>query len=75
MYKSHAATTRTAKTQIQEKFHRLWESVLALDSQRIGLDDNFMVLGGNSLGAIKLTSLITKERFRLNISDIFRAPD
>ncbi|KAL8900630.1 MAG: hypothetical protein Q9192_000974, partial [Flavoplaca navasiana] len=74
MYKSHAATTRTPKTQIQETLHRLWASVLALDSQRIGLDDNFLVLGGNSLGAIKLTSLITKERLRLSVFDSFRVP-
>ena len=74
VYKSHASSTRTPKTQIQKTLQRLWASVLALDSQRICLDDDFLVLGGNSPGAIKLASLITKERLRLSVSDIFKLP-
>ena len=74
MYKSYASTSRTPKTQIQKTLQRLWASVLALDSQRIGLDDDFLVLGGNSLGAIKLASLIAKEHLRLSVSDVFKFP-
>ena len=74
MYQSHASTSRTPKTQIQKTLQRLWASVLALDSQRIGLDDDFLVLGGNSLGAIKLASLIAKEHLRLSVSDVFKFP-
>ncbi|KAI4088897.1 MAG: hypothetical protein LQ339_008634 [Xanthoria mediterranea] len=74
MYKSHASTSRTPKTQIQKTLQRLWASVLELDSQRIGLDDDFLVLGGNSLGAIKLASLIAKEHLRLSMSDVFKFP-
>ncbi|KAL8871747.1 MAG: hypothetical protein Q9174_002487, partial [Haloplaca sp. 1 TL-2023] len=73
-YKSHASNTRIPKTQIQKTLQRLWASVLALESQRIGLDDDFLLLGGNSLGAIKLASLVSKERLRLSVSDIFKFP-
>ena len=43
----------------------LWQSTLAV--QRIGVTDNFFLLGGNSLSAVRLVNLI-KERFGQSIT-------
>ena len=51
----------------------LWQSALAV--QRIGIDDDFFLLGGNSLSAVRLVSLI-KERFghTVTLQQFMQAP-
>ncbi|WP_186810783.1 non-ribosomal peptide synthetase [Xanthomonas arboricola] len=51
----------------------LWQSALAL--QRIGIDDDFFLLGGNSLSAVRLVGLI-KERFghAVTLQQFMQAP-
>ncbi len=46
------ATSKTELTELQQKIHALWLSMLPVDD--IGLDDNFFDLGGHSLLAVKL---------------------
>lgn len=42
---------------IQEELCRLFAHVLNLDGHRVGIDDDFFLLGGNSLAAIELITL------------------
>ena len=58
-YRSHSTLKRTPRTEIQKTLQAVWGEVLALNVSQIGLDDEFFVLGGDSLAAIKLTSKIT----------------
>jgi amino acid adenylation domain-containing protein len=58
----------------EEKLVQLWREVLG--KEKIGVKDNFFEIGGHSLRAIRLVSLIQKE-FEVNIGlkEIFEALD
>lgn len=43
-----------------------------MDVKQIGLDDDFLILRGDSLAAIKLSSMMTESGLRLGVPDIFR---
>lgn len=47
------------ETEIQKKLAEIWEELLGTD--RVGIKDDFFVLGGNSLKVIRLISKINKE--------------
>jgi len=50
----------------------LWEEVLAVDAEKIGIDNGFFDLGGNSLKAIILVSLVKKQfNVEISLEDIF----
>lgn len=51
-----------------------WSSVLVRDRDGIGLDDNFLRVGGDSLAAMKLASELRVLGYHLNVSDILRNP-
>ncbi|MEM6685541.1 MAG: amino acid adenylation domain-containing protein, partial [Bacteroidota bacterium] len=59
-----------ASTETEEKLVSIWEEVL--DAERVGIQDNFFTLGGNSIKAIKLLTLINKTfAIDINITDVF----
>jgi amino acid adenylation domain-containing protein len=55
-------------TELEEKLAAIWQEILGLD--RIGRDDNFFHLGGDSLSA---TRLIARVRHRLKVDLALRA--
>ena len=64
---------RAPETQIEEMLRNLWLEVLQLPD--VGVDDNFIHAGGNSLAAIRLTARIN-EAFHLDLplNKIFEFP-
>jgi hypothetical protein len=51
----------------------IWQELLKVD--RVGIYDNFFVLGGNSLRAIMLTSLVQKKlEVKLPLVEVFKNP-
>ena len=50
----------------------LWASVLGLP--RVGRDDNFFQLGGDSLSAARLVGACRKHGWRASVHDLFRSP-
>ena len=58
------------ESETERKLATLWEELLAVD--KVGLNDNFFVLGGNSLSAVRLEFSI-QEAFSISVSvrDIF----
>ncbi|KAJ5602410.1 hypothetical protein N7537_005366 [Penicillium hordei] len=55
--------------------HRLLTKALALPNKNdISLEDNFFSVGGDSLTAMKLANLASKEGFQLSVTDIFQYP-
>ncbi|CAI4212742.1 unnamed protein product [Parascedosporium putredinis] len=52
----------------------LWATVLKVDRDNIGVEDNFFQSGGDSLVAMRLASMATKFRVSLSVSDIFEYP-
>ena len=59
--------------ELEEKLTRIWLDVLKIDS--IGVNDDFFEMGGHSLLAIRLMSVLRKElSLEINIGDIFEYP-
>lgn len=70
-----AEKTRIApQNEIEEIIHTVWRNVLKIDE--IGIHENFIRIGGNSLDAISITSRL-KEVLELEVSinDVFNYPN
>lgn len=66
---------RRPQTWQQRQLQSLWARVLGLDTDRIGLDDNFFRMGGDSVGAMKLVGAAREQSLSLTVVDIFAHPD
>jgi amino acid adenylation domain-containing protein len=63
------------RTEMQKRLTQIWEEVLGIDRNLIGLDSNFFELGGHSLNTATLVSKIHKDfNVRLPFAEVFRAP-
>ncbi|MGB7605272.1 MAG: amino acid adenylation domain-containing protein, partial [Lutisporaceae bacterium] len=59
-----------ATNEIEEKLIKIWNEVLEVG--RIGINDDFFTLGGHSLKAIKIVSIIQKELMAdISVGEIF----
>jgi amino acid adenylation domain-containing protein/non-ribosomal peptide synthase protein (TIGR01720 family) len=57
----------------EERLARIWEDVLGVE--RIGINENFFLLGGHSLSAAQVVSKLYKElSVEIKLRDIFEAP-
>lgn len=62
-----------AKTATEKFLVTLWTELLGV--KRIGINDNFFDLGGNSLLSIRLISKVNREmKAKVSIADVFRKP-
>lgn len=61
-------------TSLEKILQRLWADVLKIDASMICSTDNFLRIGGDSLGAMRLVSLARAQGFTLSVADIFRNP-
>lgn len=59
-------------TRAESKIQQLMARVLCIDLDRIGLDDSFSQLGGDSIAAMKLVALARDEDIRLTVANIFQ---
>jgi acyl carrier protein len=61
------------RTRDEEKLAMIWADVLGVD--RVGVHDDFLALGGESLRAARLISRVLEEfRVTLPLSAVFDAP-
>ncbi|MCP4155222.1 MAG: AMP-binding protein, partial [bacterium] len=69
-----AGTHYTApRDQLEREMVKIWAGVLAIDEQRIGIEDNFFQLGGHSLKAATLMTRIHKElQVKITLEEIFK---
>ncbi|KKA29546.1 hypothetical protein TD95_001668 [Thielaviopsis punctulata] len=61
------------QTEVEKKLHALWKTLLGQDLE-IGLQDNFMSLGGDSLKAMKLVGLAREQGIQMNVGVVFQNP-
>ncbi|WP_160672477.1 non-ribosomal peptide synthetase [Clostridium sp. C8-1-8] len=62
-----------ARNKKEEELIKIYEQTLGIN--RIGIDDDFFVLGGHSLKAIQLVALVQKEfKIELSVREIFNNP-
>ncbi|MGB8452323.1 MAG: amino acid adenylation domain-containing protein, partial [Anaerocolumna sp.] len=59
------------RNDMDAKIQKVWQEILGIE--QIGIDDNFFMLGGNSIKAIQAVSKLALE-FEIEINDIFRCP-
>ncbi|WP_131809353.1 non-ribosomal peptide synthetase [Mycobacteroides immunogenum] len=57
---------------VEKLLAALWCSVFGRDA--VGLDENFYALGGHSLKALQIVSLLRTRGYALSVSDLFRHP-
>jgi aryl carrier-like protein len=62
------------KTETEKKLQKLVCSVLNLSASSVGIDDNFMRLGGDSIAAMRLVTAAQAEHLNLSVVDIFKTP-
>lgn len=55
---------------MEELLQSIWQKVLKID--KIGIDDNFFLIGGNSLSSIELEVELEKYNFKIAGVDIFK---
>jgi amino acid adenylation domain-containing protein/non-ribosomal peptide synthase protein (TIGR01720 family) len=66
---------RAPKTSTEKRLQSLWAEVLGIvETSKIGADDSFFRLGGDSITAMRLVALAQsqQERVPLTVADIFR---
>jgi fusarinine C synthase len=70
------AATRSSKLTVsstkQRRLRQAWSRILGIPEEEIGLDDSFFLLGGDSIGAMKLVSETRVEGFEITVKDIFK---
>lgn len=65
---------RTPSSEIERKLQSIWSRVLNIPNVKIGLDDNFFHLGGDSITAMRLVSESRKHSLALTVADVVRMP-
>ncbi len=63
------------RNDVEKKLVEIWSEVLVVDKEIIGIDSNFFEMGGHSLKATILVSMIHKElNVKVPLKEIFRSP-
>ncbi|TAQ84797.1 hypothetical protein B7494_g6879 [Chlorociboria aeruginascens] len=65
---------REPSTDREKVLQSLWANIFKVSLDAIGIDDDFFHLGGDSIGAMKLSGYARQRGLRLPVSDIFRHP-
>ncbi|KAL8670383.1 MAG: hypothetical protein Q9168_005078, partial [Polycauliona sp. 1 TL-2023] len=61
-------------THMEKTLQVLWTEVLGIESAGIFAEDNFLQLGGDSVGAMRLVALAYEQGLSLTVADIFANP-
>jgi amino acid adenylation domain-containing protein len=61
-------------TELESCVRQVWCEILKLDEEAIGAGDNFFVLGGDSLAAMKMVSACRERGLEVTVTDTFNHP-
>jgi amino acid adenylation domain-containing protein len=61
-------------TLMERKLQELWSTVLGIKADRIGANDSFLRIGGDSIGAMRLVGVLREQNLHLTVADIFKQP-
>ncbi|MCP4217035.1 MAG: non-ribosomal peptide synthetase [bacterium] len=62
------------ETVTEEKLAQVWHEVLALPMEKIGIDDSFFALGGDSIKAIQISARLQAHNLKMDLSQLFANP-
>jgi amino acid adenylation domain-containing protein len=65
---------RSPSTAKEKKLQLTWAELLEVTSASIGADDSLLQLGGDSVIAMRLSSVLREHGWALTVADIFRYP-
>ncbi|KAK9778105.1 putative Carrier domain-containing protein [Seiridium cardinale] len=65
---------RQPETVLEKELQALWAAALKVDIDSIGADDNFLRIGGDSIGAMRLVVAARKKQLSLTVADVFKQP-
>jgi amino acid adenylation domain-containing protein len=65
---------REPQTDMERKLRTLWAVVFGTREDTIGADENFLLLGGDSIKAIELVGAARKRKLSLTLNEIFAHP-
>ncbi|MDP4147247.1 MAG: condensation domain-containing protein, partial [Bacillota bacterium] len=60
------------RNEAEEKILKVWSDVLGVE--KIGIDDNFFALGGDSIKAIQISARLGNYKLKVNVNDLFQKP-
>jgi len=69
-----AAATDRPLTEMEQRLREAWAFTLRLDAENIRLNDNFFALGGDSLAAMRLSSVCRERGLDLSVIKTFGNP-
>ncbi|KAJ6787140.1 hypothetical protein PWT90_05370 [Aphanocladium album] len=71
---TQSKSRRMPGTPMERQMQALWSEVLDVDPSLIGADDNFLRIGGDSVGAMRLVGVAREAGIALSVADILRTP-
>ena len=69
-----ASTASRELSELEQRLRKTWGETLKLDVEAIRQDDNFFALGGDSLAAMRLSSVCRAQGLNLSVIDTFGNP-
>jgi len=72
MYSLVDLKKKTPETAMEKRLQELWALVLTIPTEKIGRDDSFLQIGGDSIAAIQLVSLARQHNIGLTVASIFK---
>ncbi|KAL8732958.1 MAG: hypothetical protein Q9166_002356 [cf. Caloplaca sp. 2 TL-2023] len=66
--------TEVHGSKTEQRLQMIWSKVLHLPPQQIGLDKNFLYLGGDSISALQVASQCRSQGLGVTVQDIIRCP-
>ncbi len=70
-YRSDEQSFVAPDSELEKKIVIIWSEALKIEAKKIGLDDNFFDVGGNSFALIKANNLFKKENLSLPLKKQF----
>jgi amino acid adenylation domain-containing protein len=74
LYRLARKSGQPPTTDLEKVLAELWESVLNLEHNTLGADDNFFRVGGDSIGAMKLITAARVKDIAISVANIFQHP-
>ncbi|KAL4865749.1 hypothetical protein BDV12DRAFT_174019 [Aspergillus spectabilis] len=71
-YALHAGPKSAPSTPMEQKLQELWAETLSVKPSSIGKEDSFVLLGGDSIAAMRMVSLPSAQQLQLTVADIFQ---
>lgn len=71
---AHADKTQP-RTDAERQMQQCWAKVLGVKAEEVGVNDNFLKTGGDSIMAVRLVSIFRERGILISVADIFNSTD